>query len=506
MGKKFFILALGALLVVAFAATAMAETKVDFSGTYRVRALLKEMTVNNWAPVAGGGYEMAGTKSSYFDHRLRISMKFMPSEFLTMHVGLNLDGNKWGQQGWDNDFWRANGTASSGNDNYPNGSGAYFEVRYYYMTIKTGIGLFSIGRQPGGAAGFNGLGWHGSTAGGNASDIFDGIGPRDRIKWTGMFGPLALVYVYEKHIERDDATGVLAPAARQDDQDWDQNSITGMYKFGMGGAILTIAYDRRHSNDISRETGGGLQFLCPAAVAAGATSADAHIWAFIPAVVLNFGPVGIHGELEYLTGSADLRYGGGPTPAGAKDDYDIDAIGYYLDVTFNFGPGMVGVQYGYFSGDGDTTDWKRDGLASTGGDFTPFVVAYDEGVAPAVLPGGALRAGKPGLQGIGNAANHWMLGFWVDYSVTENLMLHAAYGYFNINEVGEYTYDGGATWKDQSHNFGSEIDFIVDYTIMPNLTFSFEFGYFMPGDYWKSAGTADLASMYRIKNTLQLSF
>ena len=505
MGKKIVLIALGALLVVAFAATAMAETKVDFSGSYRVRAILKEMTAGpNWAPVAGGGYEMAGTRASYFDHRLRISLKFMPSEFLTMHVGLNLDGNKWGEQGWDNDYWRPNGDASSGNDNYPVGSGAYFEVRYYYMSIKTGIGVFSIGRQPGGAAGFIGLGWSGSPLA--ASDVFDGITPRDRIKWAAAFGPLGLTFVYEKDVERDRGTADNAPATRQDDQDWDTYSITGAYKFGMGGAILTIAYDRRHSNDISRESGVGLQFLAPAAVAAGATSADAHLWILIPAVVLNFGPVGVHGEIEYITGSADIRYGGGPTPAGAKDDIDISAIGYYLDVTFNFGPGMVGVQYANFSGDGDTTDWKRDGLTAAGGDFTPFAVAYDEGVAPAALPGGALRAGKPGLQGISDAANHWMLGFWVDYSVTEDLMLHAAYGYFNINEVGEYSYDGGATWKDQDHNFGSEIDLIAKYTIMPNLSFTFEFGYFMPGDYWKSAGTADLAGMYRIKNTLQLKF
>ena len=504
MGRKLMIGALGALLVTAFAATAMAETRVDFSGSYRVRAILKEMTTTNWVPKAGGGYEMAGTKSSYFDHRLRISMQFMPSEFLTMHVGLNLDGNKWGEQGWSNDFWRAAGGGSSGNDNYPNGSGAYFEVRYYYMSIKTSIGMFSLGRMPGGSAGFIGLGYSGSPLA--ASDVFDGVTPRDRIKYALASGPMAMTVVYEKKAELDRGTATLAPATRQDDQDWDEFSVTASYRFAGGGVIATLLYQRNHANFVNFESGVPLQAMVPAALAAGATSADAHIWVFNPAVVLNFGPVGIHGEMQYATGSADIRYGGGPTPAGAKDSADISALGYYLDATFNFGPGMVGVQYANFSGDGDTTDYDVDGVTAAGGDFLPFVVAYDEGVAPAALPGGALRAGKPGLRGIFNAANHWMLGFWVDYSVTENLMLHAAYGYFNINEVGEYSYDGGATWKGQDHNFGSEIDFIAKYTIMPNLDFTFEFGYFMPGDYWKSAGTADLAGMYRIKNTLELKF
>ncbi|MBF0530808.1 MAG: hypothetical protein HQK55_16380, partial [Deltaproteobacteria bacterium] len=84
MLKKYLILALGMILIVAFAASAMADTKVDFSGTFRVRAFYN----NNFTLQGKSAWE---SKRSYLDQRLRIDLKLMPTENLTLNLGLTTE-------------------------------------------------------------------------------------------------------------------------------------------------------------------------------------------------------------------------------------------------------------------------------------------------------------------------------------------------------------------------------------------------------------------------------
>jgi hypothetical protein len=133
--KKLFILALGVFLVVAFTAGAMAETKVNFKGTYRVRAFYK----NNHNLNSESDDE---SKESYFDNRLRIDFQLMPSDQLTMNIGLTTEDWRWGKTGQGTFVTRP--TTVQADDGIVN-----FEIRYAYMDIKTSVGLFKIGRMPG---------------------------------------------------------------------------------------------------------------------------------------------------------------------------------------------------------------------------------------------------------------------------------------------------------------------------------------------------------------------
>ena len=161
-------------------------------------------------------------------------------------------------------------------------------------------------------------------------------------------------------------------------------------------------------------------------------------------------------------------------------------------MTYTFGPGLAGIQYAYVSGDESLYDYTVDGILSIGGDFTPFLIVYDRGTSFS----GTAANGQ--AMNISNQANQWMVGAWVDYTLTEDLMLHAALGYFAVNEVPSEAWD-----KD----VGTELDLGLKYNIMSNLTYQLDMGYFWTGDYYKmGVSTADVGNAYCIKNTLQISF
>jgi hypothetical protein len=57
------------------------------------------------------------------------------------------------------------------------------------------------------------------------------------------------------------------------------------------------------------------------------------------------------------------------------------AWAFYADVTYNFGPGLAGIQYAYVSGDESGYDYDVDGIQTIGADFTPFLIVYDRGTS-----------------------------------------------------------------------------------------------------------------------------
>ena len=107
--------------------------------------------------------------------------------------------------------------------------------------------------------------------------------------------------------------------------------------------------------------------------------------------------------------------------------------------------------------DPDTDD--REGYASgVGGDYGPAVglLLGDGGIPPCAKP---------------TTTGAWWF-FW-QHNITEDLMLHAAYGFMQMNEVADGVDD----------DFGSEFDLGLQYFIMKNLRYRAYLAYFMPGSY-----------------------
>ena len=136
MSKKLFVMALGAFLVIAFAAGAYAETKVSFNGEYRIRGWYRQnLNVANDTDNED--------KAAYFDHRWELTGRFMPNENVTFNFrGRTNEDQVWG------------GAAPV--------TGATAGVMTFdrlYMDVKTKYGLWTIGLQEGGIAGLAVLGW-----------------------------------------------------------------------------------------------------------------------------------------------------------------------------------------------------------------------------------------------------------------------------------------------------------------------------------------------------------
>ncbi|MBF0529507.1 MAG: hypothetical protein HQK55_09600, partial [Deltaproteobacteria bacterium] len=450
-------------------------------------------------------------------------------------------------------------------------------LKHFWATIKSPLGVFDVGRMPGHGSRLADLGWTGSDLGytepfGNAYEQF-----ADRISYTYTSGPISLNAYYEKKMENDAGNGegalnlgtrntVADSGARFYDKDWDEIAVTPTYKFANGGASMTLAYDQMKAPNAMNmgnwwdwpnwgprmypfSSLASLVALTPAGTNIGnvPSGVQGYYWMFNPAVVLNFGPVGIHGEMMWKTGGVKWKNSPGKTGTTdpvtgkeIKDNATLSGFGLYIDATYKFGPGIVGLSYTYVSGDKTVTDYNFNGMVDSGGDFAPLLITFDRWINPwrdHSMAGAGVGAATSPLTGgtgfptattiVGGDSNFWMLEAWADYNVTEDLMLHTALGYMQVNETGRNPWAGGRAntatgfvGRNIDKNFGTEFNVSGKYQIMKNLSYKLELGYFWAGNYFKQgwdssdpaiAGTpytnlAKIGNAYAIKNTLTLKF
>lgn len=436
MRKTAIALILVCLLIAAAAADVLAETQVSFNGYYRVRGWYK----NNLSLSDQSADE---DKSSYFDHRFQFGAKFKVSDALTMNIRARSDNNgKWGVAVGDRDT-----------------DSVYLDRAY--MDILTPYGLFSVGRQTGGQAGLYVFGYGGSPVGLDRY-VFDNEDAKDRIKLTVVAGSVGFLAVYEKDVERDATADNVAGEA---EMDRDNFFFLPFYKFEHGAVNCLFAYVRDRAN-----------LLAP--------NSTLDMWQFNPALQWGVGSFQANLEAKWATGTLQSQW--------LPRDIDLEGFGFYVDGAYQYGSGELGAFYAYFQGDDDLLDSTVKGLVRSGADFLPLLVAYEVGL-PTPAPFAAVGLNMT----MTNAANHSIFGLWWDHHLTEDLLVHAGYGYINLNEV--------PTGVDD--HYGSEIDVGLVYRIMDGLDYTAVLGYFLPGDAWKGGvAGVDLGNAYAFKHQLVLRF
>jgi hypothetical protein len=143
-------------------------------------------------------------------------------------------------------------------------------------------------------------------------------------------------FVYEKVVENDytyQPTG-WAGGTPDADQDFNHYILSAQYMFANGGVNGYLHYFANHA----------------------APGVSNNWWTFQPAVLLNFGPVGLRGELQWSTG--EIKAGG--------VDTDREGMGIYLDAGYTYGPGQIGAYYFWLQGDDpNTTEWKAPSAPAT---------------------------------------------------------------------------------------------------------------------------------------------
>ena len=470
MSKKIFVLAFAALLVVAFAGSSLAATKFTFKGTYMVRSFLDTNPTLNDDDSGDGNY-------AWIDHELCMSTKFQVSKRLWLTVDIKALGeNVWGTTTSYKE-WGGSGDGvdaawvparAQGNISAP-------EVEKVYMNIMTGFGLFRVGRMTGGSAGLVTFG-HGHGPVGYQFRPFDNSQPRDRIWWNtmGTFGKqFMMLAVYEKKLENTDWSTAAAGRGTST-QDYDAYFVLLQYKWKTGGVNTVLGrYVQNTAN---------------------ATAADnkTYIYLVNPALHLVFGGFQLNLEMLYLPGEIDFAPW---MEALGVEDIDIEQFGYYADAQYNYGAGNVGVLYMFNPGDDPTTADKIESLMGAGDQFTPLYHVFGNYYTDFNLH---------------DAINYSAVILWWDHSLTENLMMHAAYGWVKRDQR---VY---AAALDESDEYGSEFDFGLKYQVMENLEYQVHFAYFMPGDWIKAfkanaAGAAttngiEIDNTIQIDNTLTLAF
>jgi hypothetical protein len=496
--KKWFVLALGVLLMAAFTAPVLAETKVEFKGHYRVRY----QYVHNTGTLEDSGDRT--DQQNWFDQRFRIEPTFIVSDNLRLVVRIEgLDGLTWGSH------------AGGGDRLGDNGQGWNFERAF--MQINTRFGQFRVGRMAAGTSGLYAMGYAGgmfaSNTGLNESAMFDSGYDANRIFWSLPIGNFNIAAVYEKQFDNDrNNTGnqtsnvAVGPFVYSDtpgyDDDQDFFALVPSFKWSTGQANLTMVYTR------GRASGSEFIGAIPAAML---PPRDFDMYLLQPAVRLMFGPFNWNFEFQYRWQNWETNKGwitanqAAITAAGLDvRDRSNTGWGLYTDFSWTYGPGQVGMMFSYTDGpDYNTTGPDQTGILTTGSWHAPFLVAYNYGTGSYLY--------TQGTPNVSNQSNHWLLGLWADHNLTENLMLHAALGYMQMNEAPNDVWNAAGTTKlldYDSKAYGVEFDLGLSLKLMDGLNYYTLFGYFWPGDYnqFGVMNNNDLGPAYGWLNQLTLSF
>lgn len=427
--KKLTVIALAVAAIMLFAIPAMA-LDADFGGAYEVNGFYMDNSDLD---------DNTGATSAFMDMRLRLGTDFKITDSLTLTTRLDaLDNKVWGRANY--------GAAGAGSN-----AGSNISIDRCYLTAKTGLGEFIIGR----------------FITGDFGTLFLDSGIEnegDQIEWhlpKSMEGLDTYVF-YEKVVEGDQGN-VNA------DADIDDYGIGMVYKAEGVDAGIEITYtDDQNTN----------------------AQQDIQTYLWNPYVVAKLGPVNLAAELGYMHGTLDT------VAAGAKDQ-DYKMLAYNAALSTDVGPANVGAGYAFSSGDNDgagTGDIEAMGYAE---DWQPLLILT--GYTNDTTLGQATN-----LNAENTSVTVQQLGFKVIYvtasfAPTEDISVNFIGAQAKADETGVL----GANVDD---DVGYEYDLGVKVKLMDNLSYNATIGYLDAGDMWKSVGTGEADSTYTFLHSLVVSF
>ena len=432
--KKLSVIALAVAACMLFAIPAMA-VDVDFSGSYRVRGFYEDNTDLN---------DDTGSTDAAMDMRLRIEpvIKIHDRLKLTMRFDAH-----------DNRVWGNSGTIKNYGPGQDPTTGD-FDLDRVFMDADFDMFALRIGRMVAGTCGIQ---------------YCDSDGERDRIKVIlKNIDPFYLDYTYEKVVEGDYYRG-------ESDADSDGHWLHGFYS----DEVMTYGLMFGYALD-KRDNGFSQEFRDVFNIPAGETY-QRKFWLFDPYFKGNFGPINVEAEAQWYTGDAFDTEGNGT---------DYNAWRYILDVSFNFGPGNVGIGYAHADGqDADDEDWTIPGNGLGGTDWEPLLILTHSSANSGLggqytIAGGDYTVGNLNSGSASNAIKAFgydIVYLYGNYAATETVTLNAILGFAWADETNTpWTEALGLTNVDDE--YGWEFDIGAKWQVMDNLAYDAKFGYFKAGD------------------------
>lgn len=530
--KKILTIAMVLTLVAAFAVPAMAETKFDFKGAYRVRGFYLSNPAlqadQEWKKATGKmgstnytaeinssttgdqlGYGETASQA-YMDMRFRMESTFTVSDALQVVTRFDaLDNKKWGDADTD---WSATGACMDSNNNID------FDRAYMVITNEN-IGKFSIGRQAGGVYG---------------NVFLDSVGERDRLRYDTKVGDLAITAIFEKQAENDsdscDATVVSLPGGASktvygsdytdSDTDFYYLALTYLTEDLTGGLLTGFGVDKANSDDIFT---GVIPNVIP--------EYDRTTWLFDPFINATFGDFTVLAEAQIRFGKyaeydrdvygANLKSWNALRNAakiGDQEDIDWDAYAWNLEGQWNSGPFGAELGYAWVKGEDNLYDDKFETIGGVGDDWAKaWILTSTDSGFESTLGGhtGAAAAGATAgnLSSGSTAALNGMKMFYLggSFAPMENLTIKGLYANSKSESPG---YVGFTSWVNTPNNsrsfasdHGSEYDLTVDWDIYDNLNYTAIFAYLDVGDYWQWGNPyRELENVWTFWQQLQLDF
>ena len=420
--KKFAIMVVAICAAFIMAAPAMA-IDADFSGYYRVRGFYDSH------------YNLRDNASNaYMNMCLELNTVFTVTDNLSLTTRImGLEDKDWGTT---DDY---DAITHGAND---------LDLTHVYMTIKTDLGKFDIGRMLGGPLG---------------NEFGDYEYEADRIKYTKVIDDFKVVAIFQKRVEQD------SPKLRVADEDRDDYFLCGEYTAEDITAGLSFVFTNDKRNPV----------------------ATRRAYNALPYFSTKFGPVALQGEMAYVWGETDYDAAGQP-------DLDIDQITYNLEATYDLGMASVQAGYAFFSGDNDPGDDKDEAYGPGFGDNWGklFILTSDENPVLCTRLGGI---GEGNLSTEGGNTEYGAKLYYAGASITpmENLQLGLVVGLADADEVPAGVED----------DYGTEYDLTLNWKIYDNLTYRAIAAFLDAGDFWKSVGPAgDVEDTYALFHQLELTF
>lgn len=440
---------------------------VGFSGSYLAEGFLHS-SVN---------LDDNDASNQFRNMRLRVKTDFNVTETLTLTTRFDALEKVWGSDDED---------SGEDNDN--------IDLDRAYMTIKTKVGLFQVGRMKG------------STWGTSWSDYESNA---DRIKYVLPMdagnGKIYAFAVLEKSNEFDGGPNSNGLS----DADNDKYYLGAAYKEEkMSFGLLSVMYNFNTFQDPDQKAATD-------AVAAGTPNASdlallgergiatkGTAYALVPYFKGDFNNFGLSTELVYYFGNTEYDTN--------AEDLDISAFSFNLEGTYDVGQFALQLGYGQYSGDSDTDDGEVSAIG---------YIAPNENWEKAYIlgSGGSINGKNNGLNttmanGVGNhvgggfgSVNEALLdGFQMiyvgaDFKASDDLTIGCIIANSKADSVPSGVDD------DQ----GTEVDLNLKWEIMDNLNFEGIAAFLAAGDYWKDRGGIadnDFTDIYSFYGGLNLTF
>ncbi len=451
-----------------------------------------------------------------------------------------LEGHVWGDNPSD--------AGSNFDDDYNN-----FEWKAAYMTIKTGIGGFIVGRYidtPWGT----GLGDSTASHGSNdqhkdrimwivpTSDFISGLvyqrntegdygldtSDKDNIKAYGFTaykqenwstGLLISHYNLKGFVDMADLRSIQAGLNNYNALSATATSARGLYTGAYAAALaagLPASLVQADVNDPAATLAGfgfpynlfdlnvaalsaeGQASAVGATIVNGPTYSDTTFWVADPYFKGIFGPLNIEAEFFYASGTVDLDSTRTDVRTGEQfDELDGEAMAAYIDLKYNVAGFTFNGGYTYVQGD---SDWADDEFGSIGyleqnldlehGFLLTSDTADMEGSFGGTDANGiALGNLSGGPQTLTGCAGYQMYWLGAEYQVLDNLKIGALFVSSKADDA-PYLDLTSNDYEQWDDDHGQEYDLTVEWNIMENLTFNGVVAHLSAGDFWK-AGDPD---------------